>query len=248
MDRFVSNPPAESGWEILTSTVANVAGQSENPATGRLLAAELLGRIARDTVASAADEKQEQQNEVQCRALKVLLMICRGLGRVTDGRRKLATDETSDEVHAIALDTLRAIVEHIGDSLTEGWTAVFEIILSIFVPISVPSSEKRECRTLLRSRLCSVPLGRSAFGSVQLICSDFLTCVPDSSLLTMVDAIFRFCSQSQDLNISLTVGPTLVLSMKDANLHSDHNPFLESIGPSLRTNNEQGTGRSSTKC
>jgi hypothetical protein len=205
IERFISNPPSESGWDILTSAVTAVATQGDSPSTGRLLAAELLSRMARDTVTTTVEEDEELQNQVQCRTFSSLLMLCKGLGRTADTEYTPTTDETSDEVHAMVLETLRAILEQIGDSLTEGWTAVFDVVLSVFVPLSDRSDNGGADKLPLRSTLCSVSLGRSSFGSVQLICSDFLTCVPDSSLLTLVDTIFRFCSQNQDLNISLTV-------------------------------------------
>jgi hypothetical protein len=204
IDRFISNPPSESGWDILTSTVTAVATQTEIPPTGRLLAAELLSHLVRDTVLALTDEEEEQQNDVQCRSFSALLVMCKGLGRTVNAVPMSAVDETSDEVHSMVLETLRAILEQIGDSLTEGWTAVFDVILSVFVPLRRRSTNG-DSKLPPRSTLCSVSLGRSSFGSIQLICSDFLTCVPDSSLLTLVDTIFRFCSQDLDLNISLTV-------------------------------------------
>jgi hypothetical protein len=205
IDRFISYAPSESGWDVLTSTVAVIATQPDSPATGRLLAAELLSRLARDTATTVVEEDEKQQNKVQCRSFSTLLLVCEMLGRTTDSNYTSRTDETSDEVHLMVLETLRAILEQIGDSLTEGWTSVFEVILSVFVPPSDYSRNGGGNKSSLRSTLCSVSLGRSSFGSVQLICSDFLTCVPDSLLLTLVDSIFRFCSQNQDLNMSLTV-------------------------------------------
>jgi hypothetical protein len=207
IDRFINNDPTDSGWNILTSTVTAVATLFDNPPTGRLLAVELLCRLARDTVSSSVDLEEKERNEVQCRSLEVLVMICKGLGRAEKATSRLTMDETSDEVHAMALDTLRAILEQIGDTLTGGWHILFDIITSVFVPELSRSLSGSGNRQLSQSRLCSIPLGRASFASVQLICSDFLTCVPDSSLLNLVDTIFRFCSQSQDVNIALTVSP-----------------------------------------
>lgn len=194
VDRFTTNDPAESGWDLFISTTTAVAMQRENPTTARVLAAELLSRLTRDTVSFSAEEEPAKQNEVQCRSLSALLLLCN-----TITKRSHETDDTANEVHSIALETLRAILEQTGDSLTEGWTAVFSVIGSVF------GSPRITEEPASRSSLCTVSLGRSAFGSVQLICSDFLSSVPDASLLTLVETIFQFGSQVQDLNVSLTV-------------------------------------------
>ncbi|KAF2431142.1 hypothetical protein EJ08DRAFT_649208 [Tothia fuscella] len=214
IDRFITYSPATSGWDILTSTVTAVATQFDNPTTGRLLAAELLCRLARDTVSAAITEDEVAQSEVQCRSLEALLSVCRGLGRAGGISTSLTTDEASDEVHSMALDTLRAILEQIGDTLVEGWPIIFDVFTSVFVPELNDSTNGAANKPRSRSSLCSIPLGRSSFASVQLICSDFLNSVPDSSLLSLVDTIFRFCSQTQDVNMALTT-TTLFWNLSD---------------------------------
>jgi hypothetical protein len=198
VDRFTSNDPSGSGWDLFISTITAVAIQRENPSTARLLAAELLSRLTRDTVNFAADEEPAKQNEVQCRSLSALLFMCN-----TIAKRSHEPDDTAIEVHSIALETLRAILEQTGDSLTEGWTSVFSVISSVFAS---PQTMAKQSAFIFSLR--TVSLGRSAFGSVQLICSDFLSSVPNSCLLTLVETIYRFGSQIQDLNVSLTVSET----------------------------------------
>ncbi|TID21580.1 hypothetical protein E6O75_ATG04975 [Venturia nashicola] len=202
VDRFTTNDPAESGWELFISTTTAVAMQRDNPSTARLLAAELLSRLTRDTINFSAEEEAEKQNEVQCRSLSALSLLCN-----TITRRPHQSDDTANEVHSIALETLRAILEQTGDSLTEGWTSVFSVIGSVFESAQITETPSR-------SSLCTVSLGRSAFGSVQLICSDFLSFVPDSCLLTLVETIYQFSNQVQDLNVSLTT-TTLFWKLSD---------------------------------
>lgn len=192
VDRFTTNDPAESGWDLFISTTTAVAMQRENPSTARLLAAELLSRLTRDTVNFSAEEEALKQNEVQCRSISALLLLCN-----TITRRPHESDDTTKEVHSIALETLRAILEQTGDSLTEGWASVFSVISTVFGSPGVTETSPK-------SVLCTVSLGRSAFGSLQLICSDFLSSVPDSCLLTLVETIYQFGNQVQDLNVSLT--------------------------------------------
>jgi hypothetical protein len=204
VERFITNEPRESGWDIFTSTVISVSTYTENPSTARLLAAELLSRLVRDTVTFASDEEQSKQDEVQCRALSAVLVLCRGVAQRYS--RSQNPDDTANEVHSISFETLRAILEQTGHSLTNGWGLVFDIILSVFVSGSKEAGEVSQKHQTEPLSLSRVALGRSAFGSVQLICSDFLSSVPDSCLLALVDTIYQFGSQRQDLNISLTVG------------------------------------------
>lgn len=193
VDRFTTNDPTESGWDLFISTTTAVAMQRENPSTARLLAAELLSRLTRDTVNFSTEEEPDKQSEVQCRSLSALLLLCNTIPRTSQ-----ESDDTANEVHSIALETLRAILEQTGDSLTEGWTSVFSVIGSVFGSLRITEESSG-------SSLCTVSLGRAAFGSVQLVCSDFLSSVPDSCLLTLVETIYQFGSQVQDLNVSLTV-------------------------------------------
>lgn len=199
IERFVTYPPAESGWDVFTSTVTMVATKANNHSTARLLASELLSRLTRDIVSFVGNAELEKQNEIQVRALSTILNVCIQLDEGF-AEEPGAVDETSYEVHSFALETLRAIVEQTGDSLSDGWEIVFSIICTAL------SSRSRETANGLTREpgLKADALGRSAFGSVQLICSDFLTAVPEASLSTLIETIYRFAAQDGDLNMSLT--------------------------------------------
>jgi hypothetical protein len=202
IDRFVTYSPNESGWDLFTSTITAVATESANSSTARLLAAELLSRLTRDIIGLVGDGQSEKQNEIHLRAFSALSTICIELDELVEGPG--ASDDTSHEVHSIVLETLRAIIEQIGDTLADGWDIVFDIICTAFAPVSRESGSASDGEAG-SSALKTVGLGRSAFGSTQLICSDFLASVPDTSLMTLIDTIHRFASQTLDLNMSLTV-------------------------------------------
>lgn len=104
------------------------------------------------------------------------------------------------EIHRILLEALRSILEQRGDSFHSGWDIVFAIITSTF-----ERSTAKEENSLANFRTKSPKLVRSSYGSLQLICSDYLTYVPLACLSTLLDALYVFSSQPQDLNISLTV-------------------------------------------
>ncbi|KIW06739.1 uncharacterized protein PV09_02432 [Verruconis gallopava] len=212
IDRFINYPPAESGLQLFVSTIRTVATHSENPSTARLLAAELLSRLTRDIISVVNDEELEHRDEIRLRALSALSNVCVELDGLaeTSGTR----DDTSNEVHSIVLETLRAIVEQIGENLISGWDIVFEIICTAFTQSTQAEVSGSNISVQNTPEMKTIALGRSAFGSVQLICSDFLSSVPDSSLLTLIDTIHRFAAQHLDLNMSLTAA-TLFWNISD---------------------------------
>lgn len=107
------------------------------------------------------------------------------------------------EIHRMALETLKSILEHCGDSLDTGWKSVLAMINSIFEESTSPGLHRDKVPA---PRSNSPQLVRSAFGSLQLVCSDFLAFIPSSHLLSLLDTLCYYCAQNLDLNISLTVG------------------------------------------
>ena len=214
-------PPHDSGWDIFSSTITSVATQTDNPSTARMLATDLLSRLTRDIVSAVAagdaDEDDELRSEIHLRALSALSNVCIELDEMSEVPG-VSMDDTSNEVHAIILETLRAIVEQIGDVLVSGWDIVFDIICTAFVASESNDEDEEEeggeIANEANSKLKTIQLGRSAFASTQLICSDFLASVPDASLLTLIATIRRFAKQDAELNMSLTA-TTLFWNLSD---------------------------------
>lgn len=79
------------------------------------------------------------------------------------------------------------------------------------------------------SEMIATKIGRLAFGSVQLICGDFLTSIPDDSILMLLDLLYLFCDQKEDLNMSLTVCKHLSLA-RSTTEKLDNHVLLERLG------------------
>jgi Guanine nucleotide exchange factor in Golgi transport N-terminal/Dimerisation and cyclophilin-binding domain of Mon2 len=205
LERFVEFDETESGWSYLIQEVTSIATDRTYVSAARLLAAEIVSRLAQDTAASAPAEDAERQDEVQARALISLRVACEELRQVESRSRAQVSDENSFEAHAVMLEALRAILERVGDSLKSGWVPVFEVVRSTFVPTSSNVSNGSAAKPILNPTLRTVGLGRLAFAGLQLICSDFLNGVPDNALIQLTDTLYWFGAQKDDLNVSLTV-------------------------------------------
>ena len=196
--RLSQHDTADSGWDLLMSKLINTLASRSAPSDVRMKAALTFNQMA--VLVATVDDSQPStlQDVVRARSFEALLKEIRSLEstHISDGRISLPTQI---EIHVRALDSSRAILEHCGDSLELGWTSVFSIVNSI--PLSGSSPNKSGPFQPPRSP----KLVHSSFGSLQLICSDFLGSVPSSSLLQLLDTLFTFSDQDQDLNISLTV-------------------------------------------
>jgi hypothetical protein len=140
----------------------------------------------------------EARSEVQLRLLESYNRALTQL-RSNEEEKTVSSHATDIDVHKIILDGLKSVLEQCGESFISGWEITFEIIGSVFEDKTVDGEEKAQVSTI-SSRLI-----RPSFNSLQLICSDFLSSLPNSCFLKLVDTLYNFCSQNDDLNISLTV-------------------------------------------
>ena len=208
--RFATYDPKESGWNLLVAELISTSTSPDMSRAPRCLAAEILSRILLETAIIVDTEESDEKYSNACRSLSALRAQVMELRNVTSSMAESASD-VDIEIHAIVMDAMRAILEKCGDSISPAWDIVFEIIVSVFDGTAGGNSnltEKLErTQTPLGglAALISTKLGRSSFESVQLICSDFLSSLPESSISTLMDVLYRFCSQNDDLNISLTV-------------------------------------------
>jgi len=208
LDRLTFVEPDQSGWNMLIEELHYAAGGSDASISARLMAADILGRVARDALLSALTAEDEIREPIQRRSFTALKI--RHMQRSTSNEHLSPADESSLRVQEVILGTVASIIEQCGDSLASNWNAVFDILSSVFLKHDVslaafttdqPSKDHQHAVP----QLLSVRLGRATFASVQLICSDFLSSLPNDSMLPLVNLLFRFCSQKEDLNISLTV-------------------------------------------
>jgi hypothetical protein len=208
--RLSQYDPAESGWNILVKEIVQFSTDSRKATSTRLLAADILARTVRDIAELSMSD--EQREEIQARILTALQKQIAGLYHY-DGVNKETISDADIRVHQVALEALKSVIEHCGESLVAGWASVIESLMSVFVPDRFAQQEQKregeEPQTDKRlenaPEVISRSLARSAFATVSLICSDFMTAVPNACLWTLLELLRKLCSQQEDLNMSLTV-------------------------------------------
>jgi hypothetical protein len=208
MTRLVGPNPDSSGWNLLVNHLVCVSGSRDMGNSIRFKAAEVLNDIVVAAAKSITSEATESVGEVQRR---ILAALKEGVEYgYQSGTVDSATKSTELEIHRTGLEALNAILEHSGQSLIAGWEIVFDIITSVFDSNmiwrrdSATSSIREPAAETVAKSGKSIRLIKSSFSSLELICSDFLASLPTSCILVLIDALFAFCSQKDDLNISLT--------------------------------------------
>ncbi|KAF2145821.1 uncharacterized protein K452DRAFT_265191 [Aplosporella prunicola CBS 121167] len=209
-NRLISFEPNVSGWDILMKSLVSIITSTTMVSSLRLLATDVLSRLVQDLANETKPEDQDLKNEIHGRILTALQEVVDALYKNANSPQD-ELDETDVEVHVVVLDAVKSILDQCGDSITVAWGSVFTLIQSVFTsakfknenhPDDAGSSEKLSSQ--LSSQMISTKLGRLAFGSVQLVCSDFLASIPDDAILIFLDLLYLFCDQGEDLNISLT--------------------------------------------
>jgi hypothetical protein len=205
IDRLLIYPPDVSGWTPLTSELIRTLSFPSMNANVRVRAAEILVRLIIEAAKIASTVEDDKRGDVQLQLLEAFRDALVPL-KQEDREASVSTYTTDVEIHKIVLEGLKSILENCGESLLSGWDIAFEIIGSIFMNKKFPVGERRGSQShhvVLTTR--SAKLIRSSFNSLELICSDFLASLPNSCFLILVDALYNFCTQDDDLNIALTV-------------------------------------------
>ncbi|KPM42590.1 hypothetical protein AK830_g4001 [Neonectria ditissima] len=204
IERLLEYTPAESGWTALVDELTRTLTSSATNSSVRTRAAEILVRLTLEAATVTASLPDDSRGEIQLRLFEALRS---SLAPLLQGDREVsvANHATDIDIHKIILDGLKSIIEGCGESLVSGWDIAFEIIGTIFVTKKFNPADRRGSLAnpiLLVTR--SAKLIRASFNSLQLICSDFLASLPNSCFLILVDILYKFCSQDDDLNIALT--------------------------------------------
>lgn len=208
IERLLSYAPDVSGWTPLTTELVNALSSTSNTAPVRARAADTLVRILLEEANAVTSQPEEPRGQIQRR---LLVAFRDSLVPLQAPNREVSvTNHATDvEIHKIILEGLRSLLENCGESLVSGWELTFEIIDTIFVSRSLSAAAKQDNssqRTVLLTR--AVKLIRPSFASLQLICSDFLPSLPNACFLNLVDTLYKFCTQDDELNVALTVsGP-----------------------------------------
>lgn len=167
--------------------------------TIRTKAAEILNDLI-VSVATSTEPPPEEQDVLRKKMFSALLASISALYENAKFHSK-DSQNCNIEIHRILLEALRSVLEQCGDSLQGGWDTAFAIITSTFDRSTTVGEEAVLCNFGTKSPR----LVRSSYGSLQLICSDYMDFVPLACLPMLIDTLYMFSSQSQDLNISLTV-------------------------------------------
>lgn len=205
LERLLAYDPKESGWDPLMQKLIQTLDSSAISSPVRTRASEILAKLALEAATAAGAQSPEVRGAIQLRLLGALRDSLKSLQK--GGRDISVANATTDvEIHRIVLDGLRSIIEVCGQTLVSGWDVTFDIIGSVF--ISREENLEEDHARNLGTR--SSKLVRSSFSSLQLICSDFLPSLPNSCFLILVDTLYKFSSQNDDLNIALTVSLDLI--------------------------------------
>ncbi|KAI0442670.1 hypothetical protein F4803DRAFT_350422 [Xylaria telfairii] len=204
LDRLLLYSPDISGWDQITSELIKVLSSSAISAPIRSRGADIFVRLMLDAAKAISGQNDETRARVQ---LRILQSLRDSLSPLEEENRvaSVATYATDIDIHKIILEGLKGLLDECGEALLSGWNVIFEIIGTIFIPrrfSAENSSDERTTQQNLTTR--SSRLIRSAFSSLQLVCSDFLSSLPKSCFLILVDTLYKFCSQDDDLNIALT--------------------------------------------
>lgn len=197
--RLLQLETPDTGWDFLLEKLTGIVRSNSSTSDVRIKAAKVLDDLVMVVAVSEEELSSEERDAVRGRSLEALANEISCLS-VSGPQNTKNSQSCEIEIHRLSLEALRSILEHCGDSLEIGWTSVLTIINSIFAtPVSNDMTDANSPRP--RSQKLVSP----AFGSLQLICSDFLSSVPPSHILSLLDTLHSFTAQDQDLNISLTV-------------------------------------------
>lgn len=204
IDRLLTFAPDTSGWTRLTMELIRTLSSASLTAQVRTRAVDILVALVLDAAKAAASLGDENRGKVQLRLLEALRDSLVPL-QMEARASSIANYATDVDIHRAVLDGLKSLLDDGGDTLVSGWDVAFEIIGSIFMNKRFAEDTKGPEAQSTVQLTRSPKLIRSSFNSLQLISSDFLSSLPNSCFLILVDTLYKFCSQHDDLNIALTV-------------------------------------------
>ncbi|UKZ81019.1 hypothetical protein TrVFT333_008786 [Trichoderma virens FT-333] len=203
LERLLAYDPKESGWDLLVNKLIQMLDSSPISASVRTRASEILAKLVLEAANAAGTLPPDIRGTIQLRLLGALRDSLKPLQK--GGRDISVANATTDiDIHRIILDGLRGVIEDCGQTLVSGWDVTFDIIGSVFTTKETDSEDHESTISARNLGTRSSKLVRSSFSSLQLICSDFLPSLPNSCFLILVDTLYKFCSQDDDLNIALT--------------------------------------------
>lgn len=200
--RLIEGSTSKTGWVLLVGAFINTLGTHHLDSQVRLKAAQEILMLGGAVAMCPSIGSRELQDVARSRGLDALSAVVSSLPKVAYGKSK-GPWRCDIEIHEMTIERLYTILEKCGESLIGGWQAVFSLVLSIFDQPSLKGPIVEVIRQTPSPK--SSKLVKTSFTSLQLINSDFLTTVPHKHYIVMLDAVYYFSAQTEDLNISLTV-------------------------------------------
>ncbi|KAL8770112.1 MAG: hypothetical protein Q9209_004150 [Squamulea sp. 1 TL-2023] len=198
--RFCWTSSSESGWSTFMRLLIDHLCSSAVVAEVRITAARNMDATIRRITSFMNRDRLHTEPVRRCLEALSSAISCLWKSKGTQGGLSCCL-----EIHSIALGSLLLMLEECGDTLRSDWDAVFSIINSVFEWTEKPAADEEKRPFEVAAFTSRSPkLVRSAFASLQLICSDFLTSIPNRCLVMLLYAQHCYCSQSEDLNVSLT--------------------------------------------
>ncbi|KAJ5632620.1 hypothetical protein N7490_008959 [Penicillium lividum] len=195
-----------NAWQLLTQSLISISANIAISPNLRLQASGILNSLIFLTMKPRNEDEEETQNKVQTRNLQTLKDQVASL-YASDLVSSKSLPITVVEIHEQSLEVLQNILEQYAETFQDGWNLAFDLISGVFQGVAkVESSDQLSLPTERRSS--GLPAGprlvRAAYKSLHLVASDFLSLLPAACLLSLVDSLSSFASQTQDFNISLT--------------------------------------------
>ena len=208
--RMLEPDETKQAWNVLATELAPFRSDPRILPGLRIQAGEILCRAVTRT--AELFKMSEQHENVLNGMLSALQSQITALLR-TSGGNSDRIDEAGMHIHRRSLEALKHVIELCGESLKSGWKTALNCLSSVFQQSGQLSTDEQagatehalEYSSNYRHGMISRDLARPAFGSVQLVCSDFIEAVPEQSLAILVGVLLDFCGQQEDLNMSLTV-------------------------------------------
>ncbi|KAJ8602917.1 hypothetical protein MRB53_042301 [Persea americana] len=203
VSRFVSTPPDQSGWQQLSQEVLAIVISNSNAANARRSAADILTRLTAECISEVSQEDEDLRKAIQHRCFSSLLDIING---IYDEDGELTSVDLEIQSHVI--NCIKTILERSGDSIVSGWDKIIAILSTTFESEKGALVEKDEYVEIVwkevSDEFVALRLGRDAFSTIQLICAEFFASTPVSVRGSIIELLYRFMRQTEDLNLSLT--------------------------------------------
>jgi hypothetical protein len=227
VDRMVQGR-VDDVWDVIIEHILAVIQAAHIAPSITTQATELLDKILRLTTLSIDTLPSDRQSDVQRRVLAALTSQ-------VSARQDSAQTSAELEIRNMGLHTLLGILETSGHTIAAVWPTVFGILETV-----CNSADQSEVQSSQLSKTKG-NLIRTAFSSLNLACSDYLSTFSADTARLCIHALFAFSTQPYDLNIALSsIG--LLWNVIDAiqsdlivsDMQAQENLWLQSLNCLLR--------------